>query len=104
MINGLQDYFNFFMFIIIDYLDNGYYKKSLQEIDKLQKKNKDWLYLKVLKALTYIRMNRPKEGEEILEQVVQEFPYDDSTLQTITICYRDLHQSNYNFKSIFTVS
>ncbi|KAI2804222.1 N-alpha-acetyltransferase 25, NatB auxiliary subunit [Blomia tropicalis] len=79
---------------IYDYLDNGYYKKSLQEIDKLQKKNKDWLYLKVLKALTYIRMNRPKEGEEILEQVVQEFPYDDSTLQTITICYRDLHQNH----------
>ena len=76
-----------------DYLDNGYYKKSLQEIEKLLKKSKDWQYLKVLKALTFIRMGRHKDGNEILNEVFNETPIDDSTLQTMTICYRELQQS-----------
>lgn len=64
----------------------------MQEIDKLLKKNKDWPYLRVLKALTLIRMNRQKEGIDILNEVHNDVPYDESTLQTMTICYRDLHQ------------
>lgn len=64
----------------------------MQEIDKLLKKNKDWPYLRVLKALTLIRMNRQKEGTDILNEVHKEAPFDESTLQTMTICYRDLHQ------------
>lgn len=77
---------------IYDYLDNGYYKKSMQEIDKLLKKNKDWPYLKVLKALACIRMNRKNEGIEMLNSVCNDAPYDDSTLQTMTICFRDLNK------------
>lgn len=73
-------------------MDNGYYKKSMQEIDKLLKKNKDWPYLKVLKALACIRMNRKNEGIEMLNSVCNDAPYDDSTLQTMTICFRDLNK------------
>ena len=57
------------------------------------KKAKDWSYLKVLKALTLIRMGRQKDGVEILNEVHNEMPCDDSILQTMTICYRELQQS-----------
>lgn len=69
----------------------------MQEIDKLLKKNKDWSYLKVLKALACIRMNRQSEGLEVLNSVCNDVPYDESTLQTMTICYRDLGQRKFYF-------
>lgn len=73
----------------------------MQEIDKLLKKNKDWPYLKVLKALACIRMNRQSEGLEVLSSVCNDVPYDESTLQTMTICYRDLGQRKFYFVVLY---
>lgn len=78
-----------------DCLDNGNNKKALQEAEKVLKKQKDLLCAKVLKALALLRMGRHEESLHILNQVHNESPTDDSTLQAMTICYRELHKSNY---------
>ncbi|XP_064460817.1 N-alpha-acetyltransferase 25, NatB auxiliary subunit-like [Ornithodoros turicata] len=77
---------------VYDYLDNGNYKKALQEADKLLKKQKDFACAKALKALALIRMARNDEGLVVLQGLLAEAPTDDHTLQAMTICYRDLEK------------
>lgn len=45
-----------------------------------------------LKALALIRLNREKEGGMLIDELEKEVPDDDSTLQVMTYCYREMDQ------------
>ncbi|CAG2164368.1 unnamed protein product [Oppiella nova] len=75
-----------------DCLDNGNNKKALQEADKVLKKQKDLVCAKVLKSLALLRLGRQEESLRLLQEVHSDSPTDDSTLQAMTICYRELHK------------
>lgn len=47
---------------------------------------------RALKALALIRLGKESESEIILRSLLNEKPYDESTLQVMTICYRELNQ------------
>lgn len=77
---------------IYDWLDCGNNKKALQEADKLLKKQPNFQCAKVLKGLALLRLGKEKECEELISAVHAEVPYNDATLQAMTICYRELHK------------
>ncbi|RWS02701.1 N-alpha-acetyltransferase 25: NatB auxiliary subunit-like protein [Dinothrombium tinctorium] len=77
---------------IYDCLDNGNNKKALQEADKVLRKQKDFQCAKVLKCLALLRLGRQHECSSLLAEVHKEAPTDDSTLQAMSICYRELHK------------
>ncbi|KAI1293747.1 N-alpha-acetyltransferase 25, NatB auxiliary subunit [Halotydeus destructor] len=77
---------------IYDFLDNGSNKQAAAEADKVLKKQKDCQCARVLKALALIRLGRQSESLVLLDEVHRQAPTDDSTLQAMTICYRDLQR------------
>ncbi|GLH12835.1 Phagocyte signaling-impaired protein [Gryllus bimaculatus] len=77
---------------IYEWLDNGNNKKALQEAEKVLKKQPNFLCAKVLKALALLRLGKEEECDHLLEAVRAEVPADDSTLQAMTICYREVHR------------
>ncbi|XP_050408491.1 N-alpha-acetyltransferase 25, NatB auxiliary subunit [Patella vulgata] len=77
---------------IYDSLDNGNNKKAIQEAEKVLKKQKDFQCAKVLKALALLRLNRHEESSVILQEVHAQHPTEDSTLQAMSICYREVHK------------
>lgn len=79
-------------FWISDWLDNGNNKKALQEADKVLKKHPTNQCARVLKALALLRMGKENECQVIMDEVRSEVPCEDSTLQAMSICYREIHQ------------
>ena len=79
---------------VFEYLDNGSYKKALQEIDKLLKKNRNQQYVRALKSLTLVRLHRRKESMEILNELHAEMPADEMILQTMSMCYREIQRND----------
>ncbi|XP_046385897.1 N-alpha-acetyltransferase 25, NatB auxiliary subunit [Ischnura elegans] len=77
---------------IYDWLDVGNNKKALQEAEKVLKKQPSFQCAKVLKSLALLRLGKEDECEQILESVRQEVPCEDSTLQAMTLCYREIHK------------
>ncbi|XP_065334806.1 N-alpha-acetyltransferase 25, NatB auxiliary subunit isoform X1 [Cloeon dipterum] len=77
---------------IYDWLDNGNYKKAIQEADKVLKKQPDFLCAKVLRALAFLRNGKEDTCDSILESVRSEVPVDEPTLQAMTIAYREMHR------------
>ncbi|KAL6448145.1 hypothetical protein ACFW04_000276 [Cataglyphis niger] len=77
---------------IYDWLDNGNNKKALQEADKVLKKHPSNQCARVLKALALLRLGKENECQVIMDKVRSEIPCEDSTLQAMTICYREIHQ------------
>ncbi|KAF6206659.1 hypothetical protein GE061_017895 [Apolygus lucorum] len=77
---------------IYDLLDNGNNKKALQEAEKVLKKQPNLLCAKALKCLALLRLGRESESLELLEVIKNESPVDESTLQAVTVCYREVHQ------------
>ncbi|XP_024887489.1 N-alpha-acetyltransferase 25, NatB auxiliary subunit [Temnothorax curvispinosus] len=77
---------------IYDWLDNGNNKKALQEADKVLKKHPTNQCARVLKALALLRMGKENECQAIMDKVRSEVPCEDSTLQAMSICYREIHQ------------
>lgn len=77
---------------IYDWLDNGNNKKALQEAEKVLKKQPDFPCCKVLKSLALIRMGKEEEAEHLIDSVLTECPTDESTLQAMSIAYRELQQ------------
>ena len=59
-------------------------------MEKVLKKQKDFQCAKVLKALALLRLGRDAESAALLEEVYQQSPADDATLQAMTICYREM--------------
>lgn len=95
-------------FWISDWLDNGNNKKALQEADKVLKKHPTNQCARVLKALALLRMGKENECQVIMDKVRSEIPCEDSTLQAMSICYREIHQRKFlahlliwNIKIIF---
>ncbi|XP_076236201.1 phagocyte signaling impaired [Calliopsis andreniformis] len=77
---------------IYNWLDNGNNKKALQEADKVLKKHPSNQCAKVLKALALLRLGKENECQAIMDKVRSEIPCEDSTLQVMSICYREIHQ------------
>lgn len=76
-------------------MDNGNNKKALQEADKVLKKHPSNQCAKVLKALALLRLGKENEGQVIMDKVRSEVPCEDSTLQVMSICYREIHQRKF---------
>ncbi|KAG7208761.1 hypothetical protein KM043_014956 [Ampulex compressa] len=77
---------------VYDWLDNGNNKKALQEADKVLRKHPSNQCARVLKALALLRMGKENECQVIIDEVRSEVPCEDSTLQAMSICYREIHQ------------
>lgn len=75
-----------------DFIDTGNYKKALQEVDRVLKKQRDCPCARVLKSLALIRLNKLSEAKEILGAVHEESPTDEPTLQAMILCYREIHR------------
>ena len=69
----------------------GNNKKALQEVEKVLKKTPNLKTGLALKALSLIRLGREKESQQIINELEKD-PEDDSTLQVMTYCYRELDQ------------
>ena len=93
---------NFFLFFVyLDWLDNGNNKKALQEADKVLRKQPSNQCARVLKALALMRLGKEDECQVIMDRVRAEVPCEDSTLQAMSICYKEIHQRKYRFLSIY---
>ncbi|CAK1541799.1 unnamed protein product [Leptosia nina] len=77
---------------IYDWLDNGNNKKALQEAEKVLKKSPTLQAARALKALALLRLGKTSESHAVLDALVEEKPSDDTTLQAMTISYREVHQ------------
>nr|XP_012136081.1 PREDICTED: N-alpha-acetyltransferase 25, NatB auxiliary subunit isoform X1 [Megachile rotundata] len=77
---------------IYNWLDNGNNKKALQEADKVLKKQPTNQCARVLKALALLRLGKENECQTIMDKVRSEIPCEDSTLQVMSICYRERRQ------------
>ncbi|XP_070505288.1 phagocyte signaling-impaired protein [Chironomus tepperi] len=77
--------------IVFDAVDLGNNKKALQEVEKVLKKTPNLKTGLALKALALIRLGREKESQQIINELEKD-PEDDSTLQVMTYCYRELDQ------------
>ncbi|ERL95051.1 hypothetical protein D910_12321 [Dendroctonus ponderosae] len=75
---------------IYEWLDCNNNKKALQECEKVLKKTPTFQCVRALKALILFRMGRENDCKAILESLNSEQPTDDSTLQAMTMCYREL--------------
>ena len=50
-------------------------------------------FIQVLKALALLRLGRHDAGVTLLEEVHDQHPTDDNTLQAMGICYRETNRS-----------
>lgn len=74
----------------LDAIDIGNNKKALQEVEKVLKKTPSLKTAVALKCLSLIRLGREKESQTLIEDLEKSEPDDDSTLQVMTYCYREL--------------
>ncbi|XP_053616988.1 phagocyte signaling-impaired protein [Plodia interpunctella] len=77
---------------IYDWLDNGNNKKALQEAEKVLKKSPALQAARALKALALFRLGKGPEAFVVLDALAEEKPSDDTTLQAMTITYRESQQ------------
>lgn len=78
--------------VVAEWLDNGNHKKALQEADKVLKKSPTLPSARALKALALLRLGKNDEAHTVLDNLASEKPHDDTTLQAMTICYRECQQ------------
>ncbi|CRK99230.1 CLUMA_CG012680, isoform A [Clunio marinus] len=90
----LQNVFGTKITNILNAIDVGNNKKALQEVEKVLKKTSKLRTALALKALALIRLGREKESQMLIEDLERTEPDDDSTLQVLTYCYRELDQLN----------
>lgn len=77
---------------IYDWLDIGNNKKALQEAEKVLKKCPSLQAARALKALALLRLGKGSEAHIVLDALADEKPSDDTTLQAMTISYRESQQ------------
>ncbi|KAH9631356.1 hypothetical protein HF086_012144 [Spodoptera exigua] len=75
-----------------DWLDIGNNKKALQEAEKVLKKTPTLQAARALKALALFRLGKGLEAQVVLDALADEKPSDDTTLQAMTISYRESQQ------------
>ncbi|XP_071946392.1 N-alpha-acetyltransferase 25, NatB auxiliary subunit-like [Antedon mediterranea] len=83
---------------IYDNLDNGNNKAAIQAADKVLRKQKDLHCAKVLKALALQRTGKSNEAFILAKEVMTSEPQDDSTLQALTICFREMKKPEFIVK------
>lgn len=69
----------------------------MQEAEKVLRKTPNLQCAKALKALALLQLGKSSECIEILSALKAETPSDNSTLQAMAVCYRDLQQRKYFF-------
>ncbi|XP_002000593.4 phagocyte signaling-impaired protein [Drosophila mojavensis] len=77
---------------VYDNLEVGNNRKALQESEKLLRKHPNLLCARALKGLSLLRLGRYEESHSCLQSVAEEKPVDDSTLQVLSFCYREMEQ------------
>ncbi|XP_028396566.1 N-alpha-acetyltransferase 25, NatB auxiliary subunit-like [Dendronephthya gigantea] len=77
---------------VYDALDSMNNKKAIQHADKILKKQKDLHCAKVLKSIALLRSGRREECEKLMEEVKKKEIADDSTLQAMTICFKEMER------------
>ncbi|XP_018024748.1 N-alpha-acetyltransferase 25, NatB auxiliary subunit [Hyalella azteca] len=77
---------------IYDWLDLGNTRKAIQECDKVLKKQPGLSCAKVLRCLALLRSGKAEDARQGIAQVVASKPTDDSSLQALTIYYREIHE------------
>ncbi|KAH8278391.1 hypothetical protein KR018_001551 [Drosophila ironensis] len=77
---------------VYDNLEVGNNRKALQESEKLLRKHPNLLCARALKGLSLLRLGRYEESHGCLQAVAEEKPTDDSTLQVLSFCYREMEQ------------
>lgn len=80
-----------------DWLDNGNNKKALQEAEKVLKKSPTLQAARALKALALFRLGKGPEAFVVLDALADEKPNDDTTLQAMTISYRESQQCKFDY-------
>lgn len=91
--------YDVFISIFADAIDIGNNKKALQEVEKVLKKTPNLKTAIALKSLALIRLGREKESQTLIEELEKSEPDDDSTLQVMTYCYRELDHRKFIFNS-----
>ncbi|KAF2354373.1 N-acetyltransferase B complex non-catalytic subunit [Trinorchestia longiramus] len=77
---------------IYDWLDLGNTRKAIQECDKVLKKQPGLSCAKVLRSLALLRSGKGEEAHQCISQVVSSGPSDESSLQALTIYFREIHE------------
>jgi N-terminal acetyltransferase B complex non-catalytic subunit len=75
-----------------DWLDFGNNKKALQEAEKVLKKSPSLQAARALKALALFRLGKGPQAHALLDELALEKLSDDTTLQAMTISYREAQQ------------
>ncbi|CAO3632493.1 unnamed protein product [Cunninghamella echinulata] len=79
---------------LYDAINEGQYKIGLQHANKLLKKSPNWGLVKALKAIILLRTGKEEEAKELCIEVKKGIPTDETTLQTLTIAYKELGLNN----------
>ena len=73
----------------------GNYKKALQDVEKVLRKNPTLQCARALKAWACIRQGKDDESCELIQALEKENPADITTLQVLTLCYKETEQCKY---------
>ncbi|KXJ73627.1 hypothetical protein RP20_CCG015361 [Aedes albopictus] len=77
---------------IFESIEIGHYKKALQDVEKVLKKNPTIQCGRALKAWAYLRLGRDEESAVLIQALKQETPTESTTLHVMTLCYKETDQ------------
>lgn len=70
-------------------------KKALQEAEKVLKKTPKLQCALALKSLSFLRLGKEDESQNILSTLEDSDQYDEATLQVMTFVYKETEQCKY---------
>nr|Q17DK2.2 RecName: Full=Phagocyte signaling-impaired protein; AltName: Full=N-terminal acetyltransferase B complex subunit MDM20 homolog; AltName: Full=N-terminal acetyltransferase B complex subunit NAA25 homolog [Aedes aegypti] len=73
-------------------IELGHYKKALQDVEKVLKKNPTIQCGRALKAWAFLRLGRDEESAALIKALEQETPTESTTLHVMTLCYKETDQ------------
>lgn len=77
---------------IFESIEIGNYKKALQDVEKVLKKNPTIQCGRALKAWAFLRLGRDEESASLIQALEQETPTESTTLHVMTLCYKETNQ------------
>ncbi|XP_058454412.1 phagocyte signaling-impaired protein [Malaya genurostris] len=77
---------------IFESIEIGNYKKALQDVEKVLKRNPTIQCGRALKAWAYIRLGRDEDSATLIRALEQETPTESTTLHVMTLCYKETNQ------------
>jgi len=78
--------------LIYEQLDNGNYKKALNESEKVLKKQRSLTAAKVLKTIALHRLGRKEDAFSLSKEVLTEEPTDENSLQGMSLYYKEIRR------------